>query len=53
MLYNLLGRLTWKALKLYLHRSGPKMALVAGLVVGGAVVAGVAAKRAVGGGAEA
>jgi len=53
MLYNLLGRLTWKAFKLYLHRSGPKMALAAGLAVGVVVVAGVAAKRAIGDGAEA
>ncbi|HWV85944.1 MAG TPA: hypothetical protein VNZ62_10920 [Capillimicrobium sp.] len=53
MFYNLLGRVTWKALKLYFHRNGARTAVVAGVVVGGLVVAGVAAKRAIGGGGEA
>ncbi|MBX5441912.1 MAG: hypothetical protein IRZ32_10350 [Solirubrobacteraceae bacterium] len=53
MFYELLGRLTWKALKLYLHRHRVRTAIAAGAVVGGVVAAGVVVRRLTGSGGQA
>jgi len=48
MLYNLLGRITWKALKLYLRGRVPSWALPVAAVVAVLVTAGLVAKRTAG-----